>query len=595
MSQTDDIKQKLDIADLIGEYITLKPAGSAAFKASCPFHKEKTPSFHVSRERQIWHCFGCNEGGDHFAFVMKMEGVDFPEALRQLAEKTGVEIKRFVSESANAKGRMLEVLDLAARFYHKLFLDGETAALARAYIDKRGISAEAREIFQLGYSPDRWDGLLTVLKKRGYRDQELIGAGLAIRRQDSTGAYDRFRHRVMFPIFDVRGKVVGFAARLLDEKREEGKYINTPETPAYHKGQILYGLHLAKQAIKEAGAVVIVEGNIDVIASHEAGVKNVVASSGTALTVEQITILKRFTDTLLVCFDADPAGEHAAKRGIDLALEAGMNVRVIQLVGAKDPDELVRRDPKAWPAAIAEATDVMTYYFNRVFISGNPKLAADKKQAGNVLLPEIRRLPNAIERSHWLHELSTHLGVGEEVLREAMAGLPVSKQPKQTTAEAARKPVVITDRRVKLAEAFMAMLFARPDIRSEAITKARGEDIPTPYQALYLAFVTRYHVANEPPATVQETALFAQLRAELEGSSPELLPLFDRLTIEGERSFAAPSRPEILTELERIAAGLASLAVRDARELIARDLRDAELAGDTSRVNELTKKFKETV
>ncbi len=591
MSQTDDIKQKIDIVDLIGEYVKLKPAGGTNFKGLCPFHREKTSSFYVSRDKQLWYCFGCGAGGDHFAFVMQMEGTDFSEALRELAEKAGVEVKRFITEHANQKTRLLALIDLAARFYGKCLFEATGALEARGYIERRGIPEDLAKQFQLGYAPDRWDTLAGFLTKKGYREQEIIDAGLGIRRQDRSGIYDRFRHRVMFPIHDVRGKVVGFSGRALDESRDEGKYINTPQTILYNKSQVLYGLHLAKAAVKEAGAMVIVEGNMDVIASHKAGVGAVVASSGTALTTEQLTLIRRFTDTIAICFDADLAGEHAAKRGIDLALEVGMNVRVIRLPsGVKDPDELVAKNPDAWRETIRGATDVMTYYFNQVFSAGAPQSASDKKHVGKLLLPEIARLTDAIERAHWIRELAARLGVSEAVLEEGLVQYKKNPEPRsQNPVEVVEEKM---DRRAKLAEEFMAMLLAREDLVSEFIEKMRPEHLPEPYQSLYLLFVPVYHGRQAHPDTPER--VFAAFRKIVETDSPGLLPHVDKFAVLGEERYQGPNA-EIQKEFERIRVALGEYAIKEQRTTLATKLREAEAHGNRAEVEEIIQKFNELV
>lgn len=597
MSQTDDIKQRLDIVDLVGEYVKLKPAGGSNFKALCPFHHEKTPSFNVSREKQLWYCFGCAKGGDAFKFVMEIEGVEFQEALAELAEKTGVEITRFTSENINQRARLLALLDLAARFYQVVLLEGDGAAPAREYLVGRGLTDELMRKFQLGYAPDRWDSLVTFQKKKGYREAELIQAGLAIQRQDGSGIYDRFRGRITFPIHDVRGKVVGFSGRLLDESREEGKYINTPQTPVYNKSQVLYGLHLAKTAIKASSAVVMVEGNMDVIASHKANVEAVVASSGTALTREQITLLRRFTDNLLMCFDADLAGENAAKRGIDLALEEGMNVKVIRLALAKDPDEMVRRDPAAWRRAIAGATDVMTYYFEQVFREGAPHEAAGKKRAGKLLLPEIARLQDPIERAHWLAELATRLDVSAAVLQEAILKLKKNPDQRSETRDPRNQNTVLIvsdgmDRRTRLAEAFIALLFAKEELVLPLTEFVRPEDVPPPYHALYTRFVGMYH-ENQKSAQ-GGGKIFATLRQNIAQELPDLLPVVDKLALVSE-GHVGEDMARLREEGARIGEALHEFARREARETLARELHEAEGRGDAAKVEELARRFSELI
>lgn len=598
MTPVEEIKQKLDLVEVIGEYIQLKSAGGQSFKGLCPFHREKTPSFYVSRDKQLWTCFGCSKGGDLFTFVMEMESTDFGETLRYLGEKAGVEVTRFEKVDTNVRTRLLAILERAAQAYHKSLMESDTSQVARDYLKKREVSDDIAQKFVLGYAPDRWDGLTSFLKKQGFREQEMIDAGLAIRRQDGVGVYDRFRHRLMFPVFDARGKVVGFSGRLLDEKRDEGKYINTPQTLVYNKSQVLYGLHLAKQAVKSVGFFIIVEGNMDVIASHKAGVEAVVASSGTALTEEQIALMRRFTDTLLVCFDADPAGESAAKRGIDMALTAGMNVRVVTLTdGFKDPDDCVRYDPELWHHAVTSATDVMTYYFKKVFAAGMPSAAADKKKAGALLLPEIARLQDPIERTHWLHELGTRLDVSDAVLEETMAKLKKKTVTERVVGAASVSREEPISREAQLAEAFLMLFLSRSEMRSTLMERMRLEWLPPIHASLYNLCASLYHEEDElsTPSEGEKDKKFAKLRVKITEEQPATLPLFDSLSVRGEALYAGVDEKKVREEMEALLTVCAEHASRSSRQTVARELRHAEEIGDVARIDELLKKFNELV
>ena len=303
-SQVDEIKSKVDIVEIIQEYIQLKPAG-ANWKAPCPFHNEKTPSFMVSRDKQIFHCFGCGEGGDIFTFVQKIENIDFPEALKILAEKAGVKLKKIDPTLVSQKTKLMDICHLAAEFFHKALTSSKEGQISRDYIAKRKLSPQTLADFKIGYAPDSWDLLLNLLRKKGYKDNDIFLAGLVVK-NDRGQLYDRFRQRLMFPIFDQHGNIVGFTGRILDASKENqgGKYVNTPQTLIYNKSLIAYGLDKAKSEIKKQDLVVVVEGNMDVIASHQAGIKNVIASSGTALTLEQLKILQRYSNNLALAFDA---------------------------------------------------------------------------------------------------------------------------------------------------------------------------------------------------------------------------------------------------------------------------------------------------
>jgi len=411
----NEIKSRIDIVDLISEYIKLKPAGKN-FKALCPFHKEKTPSFFVSPERQIFHCFGCGAGGDIFSFIMKIENIDFPEALRILAKKAGVEVKKTDYHLKSQKTKILDILNLATKFYHKILLDSPGAKIAREYLKKRGVTKESIKNFQLGFIPNKWDTLLKFLVKRGYKEKDIETAGLIIQKENGK-YFDRFRNRIMFPIADVYGQVVGFTARILpNEKKEIAKYINTPETIVYNKSKILYALDKAKKEIRKQDFVILVEGNMDAITCHQFGFKNVVASSGTALTIQQIKLLKRFTNNLYLCFDMDIAGQTAAQRGIDLALQEEMNIKVMQLPKGKDPDECIRKSLKSWFSAIKKAKPIMGYYFDIALKKYNPKKLEGKKRISNFILPIISKITDPIEKDFWIRFLAEKIDVPEYVL-----------------------------------------------------------------------------------------------------------------------------------------------------------------------------------
>src|SRR3989339_243372 len=334
--EIQQIKDKIDIVDLISEYCQVKPAG-ANFKCRCPFHNEKTPSFMISRDRQSWHCFGCAKGGDIFSFIEEIEGLEFKEALRYLADKAGVVLTQYRSEvDSSLKNRIKEANLQAARFFHNFLLKMPTAEPARQYLRQRGVSDEMVELWQIGYVPEQWDLLTQYLLKKGIGIDDLVAAGLTIAKEGADkrtarGFYDRFRGRIMFPLGNAQGDIVGFTGRVLVEKEgNQGKYVNTPQTLVYDKSEVIFGLSKAKSEIKSKDLAVMVEGQMDVVACHQAGMKNVVASSGTALTEAQIRLLLRYTHNLAMAFDSDEAGQKAARRGIQVAVQAGMNVRVIK-------------------------------------------------------------------------------------------------------------------------------------------------------------------------------------------------------------------------------------------------------------------------
>lgn len=415
--EVQEIKDKLDIADLVGEYLRLTPAGTGIFKASCPFHNEKTPSMIVSPVRQNFHCFGCGAGGDIFEFLMKIENLEFPEALKVLAQKAGVTLSRQNREQLSHKNRLYDLCELTARYWYKILIDSPKAEAVREYVKNRGITAESIDKFRIGYAVDDWSNLLDFLKKRGYTESEIFSAGLSIKKDRGPGYYDRFRHRLMFPIIDHHGRTVGFGGRAL-KADELAKYINSPQTEIYNKSEVLYGLYWAKDEIRKAGECILVEGYMDVIPSHQAGVKNVVSISGTALTDQQLKNLKRYGSNLSLSLDMDEAGLRAALRSIELALQSEMNIKVITLPEGKDPGECATKSPEAWRQAIAQAESVMEYFFSRAVKGRDINSPEDKKEIARFLITKIIQLGNPVERDHWLRQLSSRLNVSEEAVRE---------------------------------------------------------------------------------------------------------------------------------------------------------------------------------
>ncbi len=420
----EEIKLRLDIVELIGEYVQLKQTGTN-WKARCPFHNERTPSFMVSRERGSWHCFGCARGGDIFSFVQEMEGMDFPEALRFLGKRAGVEIQSVDPKLATQRTKLHDVMRWAMRYYHEVLLKAKDAKIARDYLDQRHVSAATIDEWQLGFAPTGGDIAYQAMRKKGFSDDDIFQAGLSIKRDRGVGYFDRFRGRVMFPIADVHGTIVGCSGRILDalvdpKKPTPAKYINSPQTLIYNKSAILYGLHQAKQAIKKAERAVLVEGYMDAIASHQAGRANVVASSGTALTRDQVKLLKRYTTTIVLAFDSDAAGAQAALRGLDQALQEEVNVLMLRLPFGKDPDELIAKDPTAWDAAVAQAQPIMEYYFQEATANRDVSQVKEKKAIAKFLLPILAKVGDAIEQTHYLQRLADLLRVDEQVLRKSL-------------------------------------------------------------------------------------------------------------------------------------------------------------------------------
>ncbi len=417
-SPIQEIKNKLDIVDVIKEYVNLEKAGSN-YRALCPFHQEKTPSFFVNQARQIWRCFGgCSEGGDMFQFVMRIEGVEFGDALRILAKKAGVELKKQNKEVETKRKKLLDICETATSFYERQLWGSKKGEEVKKYLTERKITEESIKKWRIGYSPTAKDALSKFLIGEGYKKEDLAEAGV------STGKggyiFDRFRARIMFPVFNLSGYPVAFGGRVFFEKDERAKYINTPATMLYDKSAVIYGMHNAKVGIRHNGFAVVVEGYTDVILCHQVGFQNVVASSGTALTPRQLDVLRRYTKKLLTAFDMDEAGGSATKKGIDLALEKEFDVRVIMMPEKEDPADIVSRSSEEWERYTKEAKPIISFYFKNILSKYDLSDPHEKGKAAKELLPEIKKIKNSIERSHFVSELSRILGVSEDSVYEEL-------------------------------------------------------------------------------------------------------------------------------------------------------------------------------
>lgn len=468
MDPVEEIKSKIDLVDFISEYVELRQSGTS-WRGVCPFHQEKTPSFFVSPEKQIYHCFGCGLGGDVFAFLQEIEGIDFPEALRILAKRAGVEIKEYNRQSISPKTKLFDICHWSAEFYHKILLESSLAKPAEEYLKKRGLNKKIIKEFKIGFSPDKWDTLHQFLIKRGFKNQEIESAGLVVKSKKG-GFYDRFRQRIIFPLSDAHGQIVGFTSRILPsaEKDDVPKYINTPETPIYNKSRILYGLDKAKLEAKQKDQIILVEGNMDVLACHQFGFINTVCTSGTALTQDQIKILERYTKNIVLAFDVDLAGQAATQRSIDLLLNQGLNVKVLNLSQGKDPDEFIRSDLKGWKESLKKPQAIMEYYFSLAFKDKDLKSIEDKKTISRQLLPLINKLGDPVEKNLWIRRLSDDLGVSEISLCEA---LEKSKKPVSFSSSKSENSSQKISGEQKAGERFLALIIHFPEIGKKFVKK----------------------------------------------------------------------------------------------------------------------------
>lgn len=423
-----EIKSKLPVLDVVGETVALKRAGST-YKGLCPFHSEKTPSFIVSPDRESWRCFGCGEGGDIFTFLMRRDGIDFREALTRLAEKAGVELSAQTAKEDRHRKRLRDALEAAIAWYREVLLQARQAERARAYLVERGLTDQTLERFGIGYAPTSWDALTKRLIGRGFNNEELIGAGLASP-SNRGGVVDKFRGRIIIPIRDASGRAVGLGGRIMPGA-EGPKYLNSPAGPLFDKSHTLYGLDLAKASIRKEKLTVIVEGYTDVMAAHQAGFTNVVASLGTALTAGQVELATRYAAEVALAYDVDLAGETATQRGLlEELVPLADKIRVIRIPAGKDPDELVRSDPEGWRKAVAGRTELMEYWIQQAVATVDIQSVGGRREVTAVILPIIKRFTSPIEQSLYLQRLGRLVNVEEKVLRDALAREPIRRAPR---------------------------------------------------------------------------------------------------------------------------------------------------------------------
>ena len=465
MEAKEEIRSKLNIEDVIGEYVQLKRAGRN-YKGLSPFSNEKTPSFMVSPDKHIWHDFSSNKGGDVFAFVMEVEGLDFRAALELLARKAGVDLAQFDSKLSRGlsqkKERLYQVLDLAAKFYQQSMLRSDKAV---AYVfKKRGLSKEVVQQFRIGYSPEGDDALLKALLKRGFKEQDLRDAGLVVTRRGRPG--DMFRGRMMVPLADGQGRIVGFTARLIDDQPNAPKYINTPQTLLYDKGRQVFGLHLAKEAIRRADYAVIVEGNLDVVASHQAGIAQVVATAGTAITEDHLRSLNRLTHDIRLSFDRDKAGIAATERAIGIASKLGLHLGIITTPeGYKDADELVHADPQLWLHSIEQPQDAMEWLLDDYAGRYDLATAAGKRVATTKALELIAQLQDPVEQEYYMKLVGEKVGTSLKALESKLEVLinPQNSKPLHTIK--ATQSTAKTDTTYLYQDRLLALALGYPELR----------------------------------------------------------------------------------------------------------------------------------
>jgi len=593
MTQTEEIKSKLDIVDIINEYVPLRQAG-ANFKAPCPFHEEKTPSFMVSRERQFFKCFGCGESGDIFTFLQKYENLEFPEALQILAEKAGVKLTRQDPTLTNLKTRLNDLHSLAVEFYKQVLFSQEGRQALKYLKEQRKLSDEIIKEFNLGLAPNDWNRASNFLKSKGFTDYEIKQSGLVVEKS-GTGYYDRFRNRIIFPIQDHHNKFVGFTARALEldglalRQAQDGfaaKYINSPQTIIYNKSQILFGLNKAREQIKQKKLVILVEGNMDVIASHIAKVKNVVAVSGTSLTNDQIQLIKRYTDNVAMCFDSDVAGIKAAEKSIEMLWQADINIKVVLMPkDIKDPDELIQKNPQAWVEAVKKATNFMDYFFVQAMENKNINSLEDKREIAKKILPWITKLQDPISKNHYIKLLAEKIKIDEIILKESLGKYGKNKDSILYASQSHEKQKITPVSGLDLiSHRFLALLIYMPDLIKKSIDLIEPKHLTEKFQEFYKNIVMYYTKSN----TISRELLREHFN---QTGQDKQVQFFDALELLAITEFENLPEREVLKEHEDLINKLKSKYISEKKSQLQEQIYQAESKGNSSEANRLMQEF----
>lgn len=574
-NQVEEVKSRTDIVSIIGERIELKKAGRN-FKAACPFHGEKTPSFMVSPELQIFKCFGCGEAGDVFAFLEKYEGMEFAEALKYLADKAGVKLERFQGGQSTEKEKLIDLNHEALRFYNYLLLEHPVGKRALNYlIEMRGLKPETIKEFQLGYSPESSFSLKKYLiDKRKFALNDVERAGIGIIRGQSL--YDRFNGRIIFPLFDHRGNTIGFSGRILPwDKRETGKYINSPETPLYHKSSVLYGLNLSRSFIKKKKTAIIVEGELDLISSWQAGIKNVVAIKGSALTEEQVRLLSRFAQKFILALDSDMAGDAATRRGIKIASDLGIEIKIAEISGGyKDPDDAARGNIEGYKKDLIGAKVVWDYLIDSVFSRNNSATGSGKSKISKEIIPILAEIGDKIVQSHYANVVAGRLGVPLLAVTDEIS--KIEKNSEQVVENIVEKTEEKTKRDV-LEENLLKLIFALnpKNANYKEIQNLVKQPLNTKLIEEYVKFIE---------AGDFDISKFGKKLP------PELFSGYSKLVLKEERDLDEKEE-ELNRELELVKKELKILAVKEKLETLGFQMREMEEKGEVSKLLKAQNEF----
>ena len=602
LSPLEEIKNRLNIVDIIGQYVKLTKAG-ANYKALCPFHKEKTPSFFVSPSRQIWHCFGaCNEGGDIFKFIMKIENVDFKEAVKILAEKAGVKVVFEKPEIQALKQRLLKINQEATLFFQKN-LENNLEALD--YLKKRGLKKETIEFFQLGFAPDKWRDLLRYLISKGFKIEDILKTGLIISKKEPEEInvtkrvnylkdlkledfYDRFRSRIIFPIKDKNGNIVGFTGRIfkgryplktIKDIEQVGKYVNSPQSIIFDKSKIFYGLFYTKGEIFQKGEAIIVEGQMDFLMTYQAGIKNLVATSGTSLTTYHLGLLKKYCQTLVLAFDMDEAGQKAAEKTIELALNNEFKVKVLTLEKGKDLADYFLEE-KDSSSLFKNILEVMEFYFERAKRLGDRNNLEGKKNIANYFLRQVKKNSSAIERAFWLEKLAKYLNLSLEVLNDEMKRIELQDSFLKKDKDLISVNFVPQARLEKIAERILSLVIDKPE-RKEILKE-------------YLVyFPERFKPILEILEKVKKDKDLLPVSLSQANISEELIQQINLLCLraEYEKEMLSKFQVDVVKEIKNNLNELKKESLREKMSNLEKEIQEAEKNKDEEKLNKLLKDF----
>jgi len=580
----DEVRNQVDIVRIVSDYVSLKKRG-ANWVACCPFHSEKTPSFNVHPGKQIFRCFGCNVGGDVFSFVMQIERCSFPEALKLVAERSGIPIPQFEEsedhkQAARDRDELLQIMQWAATFFEGNLGAGSEGREARSYLERRGIREETRKLMRIGYAPQSWDALSSYLRKHGVSNYQLERSGLVTAREGGSGFYDRFRGRIIFPIADVHGRIIAFGGRIIGEG--EPKYLNSPETELYSKGRNLFGLNYAKEAIRKQDFAILVEGYLDFVIPYQEGVQNLIASLGTALTEQQVKLLARYTRRIVVNFDPDSAGISATKRSIEMLLNEGFKVNVLTLPEGDDPDTYVLKNgAHVYRRLLTVSQPFLDYIIEQSVREHDTTKPAGKVETLNSILPYLNMVRDRVERSEYASHVADRLKIEDRIVREELKRAAMSRA-EQIDARKIRLTSEITPAEKRL----LTLIVNNGAIRASILSQIDESD----FSGLRTESIFRALLELEKTATVPNYANLSQYLTSGSQTDEELVTAILPLILIGGDELEEEDRQVLHQEAARCLNAIRRKQIQQSLELLQVEIRQAEVSGDARKFFELSQR-----